>query len=152
MRLLLRKHLPKLGTIGEIVDVKPGYGRNFLIPGGYALPVTSDNLRRIELERLSLARMESERSAAFDIIAKEIQRNSVTIRARVQEDDESLYGSINERMISEAYGRLDIEFDYRVIVLEEPIKKLGTYNAEVRLHRNITAYAKVIVMPERDQE
>lgn len=153
MRLLLRRHVRDLGTIGEIVDVKAGYGRNYLIPEGIAVPVTVENLRQIELEKLSLVKLENERRAALDIIGAEIQRNSVTIKMRAQDTGE-LYGSVTERMISDAYAKLDIEFDHKGVELAEPIKELGTYNAVVHLDRDmeITANAKIIIMEEKDRK
>lgn len=153
MRLLLRKYIPSLGNIGDIVEVKAGHGRNYLIPEGYAVPVTVENLRRIEIEKLSLVKLEQERRAAIDIIASEIQRNSVTIKQRANENGE-LYGSVNERMISEAYAKLDIEFDYRCVVLTEAIRSIGTFNAEIHLDKDmgIVANAKVIVMEEKDKK
>lgn len=150
MRLLLRRHIPKLGNIGDVVEVKNGYGRNYLIPEGIAVPVTVENLRRIEIEKLSLAKLEAERRAALEVIATEIQRNSVTIKMRAQDEGE-LYGSVSERMVAESYAKLDIEFDHKCVVLSTPIKELGTYNAEVHLDREmgIVANAKIIVMEER---
>jgi large subunit ribosomal protein L9 len=153
MRLLLRRHIPKLGTIGDIVEVKAGHGRNYLIPEGIAVPVTVENLRQIEIEKLSLVKVEQERCAALDVIASEIQRNSITIKQRANDNGE-LYGSVNERMISESYAKLDIEFDYRCVVLVEAIKSIGTFNAEIHLdkERNILANAKIIVMEEKEKK
>lgn len=150
MRLLLRRNVAKLGKIGEIVDVKNGYGRNYLIPEGLAVPVTVDNLRRIELEKLSILKLEEERRAALEVLASEIQRNSVTIKMRATDAGE-LYGSVNERMISEAYAKLEIEFDHKCVVLNETIKEIGVYNAEIHLDRDmgIMANAKIHVMEER---
>lgn len=149
MRLLLRRHVKSLGNIGDIVDVKNGYGRNYLIPHGYAVPVTVDNLRQIEIEKLNLARMEQEKRAAYEILAREIQRNSVTIKMRATETGE-LYGSVSERMISDAYKKLNIDFDYKCVQLEETIKNVGDYNAAIVLDKDldIRCHAKIIVVEE----
>lgn len=149
MRLLLRRHVKKLGNIGDIVEVKAGYGRNYLIPEGYAVPVTVENLRTIEIEKLSLAKLETERRSALDIVAQEIQRNSVTIKAQADADG-NLYGSVSERMIAEAYNKLDIEFDYKCVILHDAIKSVGDYNAEILLDKDleISAQAKIIVAAE----
>lgn len=146
MRLLLRRYVKTLGNIGDIVEVKKGYGRNYLIPKGIAVPVTVENLRRIEIEKLTLAKLEEERRGAFEIIAREIQRNSVTIKVNAKENGE-LYGSVNERMIAEAYHKLDIDFHYKCVLLEEAIKSIGDYSAEIVLDREleIRAQAKIIV-------
>ena len=153
MRLLLRRRVPSLGNIGDIVDVKKGYGRNYLIPHGKAVPVTVENLRSIELEKLSLAKLEQERRAAVEIIATELQRNSVTIKMRAKDDGE-LYGSVTDRMISEAYARLDIEFDHRCVGIDEPIRTVGTHNAKVQLDRDldIVVNAKIIVVEEKEKK
>jgi large subunit ribosomal protein L9 len=150
MRLLLRRHIPTLGQIGDIVEVKNGHGRNYLIPEGIAVPVTVENLRQIEIEKLTLVKLEQDRRSALDVIGAEIQRNSVTIKQRANENAQ-LFGSVTERMIAEAYAKLDIEFDYRFVVLTEAIKTLGTFNAEVHLDKEmgIVANAKVIVMEEK---
>ena len=145
MKIVLKKQVEKLGSPGEIVEVKPGYGRNFLIPRGWALPATEANIRIVEeKKRREVVMNEKERSEA-KILAEKLAGKSLTIPVAVGED-EKLFGSVTSIDIAKALGEEGVEIDRRNILLEEPIKKLGVYDIQLRVHPEINATVKMWVV------
>lgn len=147
MKVILRADIEKLGKLGDVVEVKAGYGRNFLLPKGFAMLATTANMKVFELERKKLqAKMEAVRNSATDLAAK-IEKAEVVISMRVGDNDK-LYGSVTTSMIGAELAAQGIEIDRHRILLDSPIRTLGEYNIRVRLHADINAMLKVKVTPE----
>jgi len=147
MRLILRDDVDHLGRRGEVVKVKPGYGRNYLLPRKLAYEYSDSNLQRIEKERKLLeVQKVKERSEAQEL-AQRIGAISCTIVRKVGESD-TLYGSVTNADISEALLKEGFSIDKRKILLEEPIKTLGIYSVQLRIHPEVPAEVKVWVVKE----
>jgi len=144
MKVIIIKKFEKFRE-GDIVDVKDGYARNFLIPKGLVLEATKENLQRFENIKKQRLKLEELEKKKYIEIKGKIEKTSITISAEVKNNDE-LYGSINESLILEALKEEGIELEKDKIQLEEPIKKLGIYNIEVKLQPEITAKLRVWVV------
>jgi large subunit ribosomal protein L9 len=147
MQVILRERLDSLGSAGEVVDVKPGYARNYLIPQGLAYEATAANVRRIESEQ---ARQEQKHAATLNEArerAKAIEGISLTFRARAGQEGK-LFGSITSADIAEKLAEQGVTVDRRQIELDEPIKALGVTSVPVRLHPQVRPEVKVWVIAE----
>ncbi|HHE54172.1 MAG TPA: 50S ribosomal protein L9, partial [Caldithrix abyssi] len=132
---------------GDVVKVKDGYARNFLIPKGIAYLASKENKKRLENElKLKSWRVEKEKLAAEEL-AKKLANVSCTIPVQVGEEDK-LFGSVTSQNIAEALAAQGIEVDRRKIQLEEPIKSLGIYSVPIKLHSEVEATVKVWVVKE----
>lgn len=149
MKLILKKDMPNLGEAGEVVDVKDGYGRNYLIPHGFAYEASDANLKRIEeerareQERIRRERLEAHRRAA--------QLEGLLITFRERADGGKLFGSVTAADIVEKAnqeGGLDFELEKRTVLLEEPIKALGDVTVPIRLHAEVEVEIEVRVEEE----
>jgi len=145
MKLLLQRNIEKLGNIGDIVDVPPGYGRNYLLPQGLAVEVTADNLNRFDGMKRRLIAIEQETKEKFELLAKEIEGASCTVVTNASEEGH-LYGSVTARDIAAQFVAEDIQVEPKAIVLPEPIKELGIYMVNIRLHPEVECEAKVWVV------
>ena len=151
MKVILKKTVDNLGESGEIVDVKPGYARNYLIPQDLAYEASAANMRKIEEEK-----QQSEERAKKDFLeakrrAAQMEGTVLTFHARAGQDGK-LFGSVTSGDIAERIVEkgLDFELDRRRIVLEEPVKLLGVSKVPVRLHPEVTVEIEVRV--EREEE
>jgi large subunit ribosomal protein L9 len=147
MQVILRQRIDTLGDAGEIVDVKPGYGRNYLIPQGLAYEATDANKRRLEAERARSAAKEAETLQEAQKRAGSIEGVSLTFHARAGQEGK-LFGSITSADIAEKLAEQGITVDRRQIELEEPIKSLGVTSVPVRLHPQVRPELKVWVIAE----
>ena len=147
MEVILRETIDNLGRRGEIVDVKRGYARNFLLPQQMALPVTDANKRQVEREREAVELRESEERKGAEDHAKRLQSVECVIARRVGETS-TLYGSVTSADIAECYKQQQITVDKRRIQLNEPLKELGEFQIAIRLHRDVTAEIVVKVVNE----
>jgi large subunit ribosomal protein L9 len=147
MQVILRQRIETLGDAGEIVDVKPGYGRNYLIPQGLAYEATETNKRRLEAERARTAAKEAETLQEAQKRAGSIEGVSLTFHARAGQEGK-LFGSITSADIAEKLAEQGITVDRRQIELEEPIKALGVTSVPVRLHPQVRPELKVWVIAE----
>jgi large subunit ribosomal protein L9 len=145
MKLILRADVDKLGRLGEIVEVKPGFGRNYLIPQGFAMLASKANLRAFELERKKLQAAMDALKAQAQELADKLNAARVAIEVRVGENDK-LYGSVTSANIGDALEAMGIEMDRRKIVLEDPIRALGEYTLDVKLHPDVVAELSVAVI------
>ncbi len=147
MEVILREDVKGLGKAGALVRVKPGYGRNFLLPQGLAFEATAGNKKRIETEQRSrVAKHSAEKSEAADLAAK-LEAAHLKLKAKAGEGDK-LFGSITTGDLAEALGKAGFSIDKRKIELEHPIKQLGFHSVAVRLHPEVRAEFKVTVEPE----
>jgi large subunit ribosomal protein L9 len=147
MQVILRERMDNLGNAGEVVDVKPGYARNYLIPQGLAYEASEANLRRIERERSQATRRAEEQLVDARSRASAIEGVSVTFNARAGQEGR-LFGSITSADIAEKLAEQGVEIDRRQIELEEPIKALGMFSVPVRLHADVRPEIKVWVIKE----
>ncbi len=147
MEVILREDVAKLGRRGEVVKVAEGYGRNFLLPRGLAMPVTDANKAQIEKERkVHEARMAKEK-AEFESLAQRIGTLRFVAPRKVGEND-VLYGSVTSGDIAEFLKAKGIEIDKRKVQLDEPIKHLGEHDVKIKLHTEVVANLKVTVSKE----
>lgn len=148
MKVILIKDVKSFGKKGELVNAKTGYARNFLIPNGLAKEATKENLEIWEEEQKELKRIEEENIKNAKELKEKLEKISVTIKTKVGNNDK-LFGSITSQDISDALKKEhDIEIDKRKIELKESIKSLGTFDINIRIYPEITAYVKVIVDKE----
>lgn len=147
MKLILRADVENLGRLGDVVTVKPGFGRNFLLPQGLAMLASDANLKAFELERKKLqAKMDALRTEASDLSAK-IAATDLVIPVRVGENDK-LYGSVTTAIIGDALAQKGVDIDRRRILLDAAIRTLGTHEVRVRLHADVVATLNVKVVAE----
>lgn len=147
MKIILRADVENLGHLGDVVSVKPGYGRNYLIPQGLAMLATPANLRVFELERKKLqARMDALRAQANDT-ASRLAGLVLTIAMRVGENDK-LYGSVTSAIIGDALAAQGVDIDRRRILLDAPIRTLGEHGVRARLHADVVPEFIVKIVSE----
>jgi len=147
MKVILRKNFEQLGQIGEIIDVKNGYARNFLIPRQIAYPAHGGNLRALEEEKKQLANKEAKELEIANALATELEKVSVTIPMKVGEDDK-IFGSVTSKMIADALKDKGFDIDHRKIEIDEPIKSLGIYSVNVKLFHDVISVVKTWVVRE----
>ena len=147
VQVILRQVMDDLGDIGDVVDVKPGYARNFLIPQGIAYEATDANRRRFEEERRHILERSARDLDRARAAAERIEGQSVSFSVRAGEEGK-LFGSVTASDIAEALGEKGIEIDRHLIRLEEPIKQLGVYKVTIRLHSEVRPEVTVWVVAE----
>ena len=147
MKLILREDVENLGKGGELVEVRPGYGRNFLIPRGLAVLANARNVRELEHQRKVAEAKAAKLKQSAEAVAKRLAETPVTLVRKVGEQDK-LYGSVTAIDIAEALQAQGVQIDRRAIHLPEPIKALGDFEVEVRLHSEVVAKVKLSVTPE----
>ena len=150
MEVILRQHVEHLGHRGEIVKVAAGYARNYLLPRKLALLATEGNKRHVERERSKFDAIEAEEKKVAEALAARIAAVEVLIGRRVGET-QALYGSVTNADIADALNAKGFEIDKRKLTLADPIKKTGTYEVPVKLHREVVGTIKVHVVPEGQQ-
>lgn len=147
MQIVLRKDVESLGKAGSVVQVNPGYARNFLFPKKMAVRATASNLRQIaEESRLEEARVERQRSK-LEATAAKLLKVSLTASVKVGDDDR-VFGSVTSMMVAELLQKQGFKFDHHDIDLEEPLKALGQYDVAVKLGHGISGTITVWVVRE----
>jgi len=147
MKVILRQDYEPLGKVGDVVEVKDGYARNFLIPKKIVYPATPGSIKAVEEEKKRLqAKLQRERKSA-ELLATELEKVSVTIPVEVGEEDR-IHGTVTTQMIADALLEKGYEIDKRKIELDEQIKTIGIFTAKVKLHPEVTAQIKVWVVKE----
>ncbi|HEX8619931.1 MAG TPA: 50S ribosomal protein L9 [Thermoanaerobaculia bacterium] len=147
MKVILTEEIRGLGTRGEVVTVKDGYARNFLLPKNLAREATSGNLKQIEHERRKWSLLAQQEKDAAQKAADKVKGVNIRIEKRVGENGH-LFGSVTANEIADALAARGIEVDKRRIELGSPIKSAGMHDVEVRLHRDVTAQIQVEVVAE----
>lgn len=152
MKVILKQDVENLGSKGDIVDIAPGFGRNYLIPKKLALEVTSSNLKMIEIERQALKkRLEKERQS-FEGLIQKLNQVVLTFKRKSGEKD-MIFGSVSSSDIKDALHELGFEIDKKKILLEEPIKRLGNYSVPIKIFQEDRAEIKIEVLkPEEEIE
>ena len=147
MELLLKEDVDNLGVRGDLVKVKPGYGRNYLLPRGLAIQATPGNVKQIELQRKTLLKKEAaERDTALQ--QAELLKDVTLEFARKVGEHGILYGSVTSMDIADAFAAKGYEVDRRRVLLKDPIKEPGEFEVPVKLHREVTTNIKVVVKDE----
>jgi len=147
VKVILLKDIETLGSAGEVVEVKNGYGRNFLIPRNEALVASAANMAQFESRRKQQETLAERDRRAAEALAKKLETESITAQVKVGEEDR-LFGSVTAQNIAELLDEKGYEVDRRAIHLEDPIRELGVYNVEVRLHPEVAAAVKLWVVKE----
>ena len=145
MKVILKQDNDKLGNAGDVITVKSGYARNFLIPHQFAYEATPGNLKRFEEEKKKITSQISREIKTAEKLAEELEKVSCTIAVSVGEEDK-LFGSVTSQDIFNALEEKGIQVDKRKILLEDPIKALGIYTISIKLHSAVTANVKVWVV------
>ena len=146
MKVILTEEIRGLGTRGDIVTVKDGYARNFLLPKNLAREATTGNLKQIEHEKRKWSMLEQEEKTAAQKSADAVKGTKIVIEKRVGEHGH-LFGSVTANEIADALEAKGINVDKRRIELGSPIKNIGVHDVEVRLHREVSAHIQVVVVP-----
>jgi len=147
MEVLLHKDVEKLGKAGDIVEVAPGYARNYLFPRRIATVVTKENLMRLEFEKRRAEREAQRRREALMKLAEKLQSVSLTIPAQASESG-TLFGSVGEAQIAAALREEGYEIEQAAITLDQHIKETGVYAVDVELAPDITATIRVWVVAD----
>jgi large subunit ribosomal protein L9 len=149
MKVILREDVDNLGKGGELVEVRPGYGRNFLIPRGLAVLANAKNVRELDHQKKVAEAKAAKLKQSAEAVAKRLAETPVTLKRKVGEQDK-LYGSVTALDIVEALAGRGLQIDRRSIDLPEPIKTVGDHEVPVKLHREVVGKARVKVEAEAD--
>lgn len=148
MELILLEKVQNLGDLGETVTVKPGYGRNFLLPQGKAVPATAENVARFEAQRAELEKVAEERLGTAEKRAESLADLEITITANAS-DEGKLYGSIGPREISDALAAAGHEIEKSEVIMSEgPLRNTGEFDVHLQLHADVEVHIKVTVAAE----
>ena len=145
MRVILKAEVPHLGDAGDIVKVAGGYGRNFLLPRGLAIPASEGSIREVEHQQRVAAAIKRQQLENARALGAKLENSAVSIR-REAGDDDKLFGSVTNRDIADALAAEGIEVDRRTIQLDEPIRAIGLFTVGIRLHREVQASVRVYVI------
>jgi large subunit ribosomal protein L9 len=147
MKVILRQNFEPLGQIGDVVEVKDGYARNYLLPHKIAYTALKGNIRALEEEKQNVAKKSQQELNAADKLAAELEKVSITIPVQVGEEDK-IFGSVTTQMIVDALKEKGYDVDKRKVEIEETIKTLGIYSVNIKLHPSVSTTIKVWVVRE----
>jgi large subunit ribosomal protein L9 len=147
MKVILREDVDNLGRGGQLVEVKAGYGRNYLIPRGMAVLANPRNVRELEHQKGVAAAKAAKLKASAEAVARRLAETPITLRRKVGEQDK-LYGSVTVLDIAEALTARGLTIDRRSIDLAEPVKTVGDFEIPVKLHSQVAGKVKLKVEPE----
>lgn len=145
MKVILRKDLLNLGNMGEIVNVRDGYARNYLIPRDYAYYASESAIKRLEIEKQHRNKRLAQEKVTAESLAASLADVQISIAMKVGEEGK-LYGSVTTTMIAQELNNKGFDIDRRHIIIEDAIKTLGVFDAKVRLHPEVTTSIKVWVI------
>ncbi|MCX6592282.1 MAG: 50S ribosomal protein L9 [Acidobacteria bacterium] len=149
MEVILREEVDNLGSRGEVVKVKDGYARNFLLPRRLAVPANESNKKIVEQERQAWLKKEAKAAGEAAELGKLVDAVVLTIKAKAGENDH-LFGSVTAQDLVNHLTALGYTIERRKIVLDEPIRQLGEHKVAVKLHREVTAHITVNVVREEE--
>lgn len=150
MQLLLNQTIEHLGRTGDVVDVKPGYARNYLLPRGLAVMVTKGNMAQVERARAAALVEEEARVAELKDMASKLGEVSVTIEGKAN-DEGHLFGSVAASQIADCLREKGVPVDDKQVRLEHPIKEIGVYDVTVHLHADVESQIKVWVVQQKPE-
>ena len=145
VELILLNNVQDLGRIGETVKVADGYARNYLIPRGLATKASPGAMRQLEARKQHLQEIYEAEVDGARTLATTVEANSVSIPVQAGEDGK-LYGSVTTTQIVDAFAEMDVTLERKQVILAEPIRELGVYNIEIKLHDEVSVFAKVWVV------
>ena len=148
MQVILKEDVHNLGRAGELVKVKPGFGRNFLIPQGKAVVATAGNVKQIEHEKKLIAAKQAQLSKDAQAMSDRLASIEVQIERQVGEEDK-LFGSVTSRDIESALKDKGVTIDHKKVHMPEPIKTIGYHTVEIKLGTGVTGKIKVVVVPKQ---
>lgn len=151
MKVILAKDVEKLGNAGEMVRVKDGYARNYLIPKGLALVANEKSVKQLEFNKRMIEKKISSEVGVATLLASKLAACEIRIQKKVGEEGK-LFGSVTNREIEEALKAKGFEIDHRNIILDSSIKKSGVYEVEVKLFRDVRGVFKLWVVAEDSEE
>ena len=147
MKIILREDYKNLGAAGDVIQVKPGFARNYLIPKKIAYPASPNFMKMLEEEKKQKQQRSLKEKKVAEELAKKFENASVTISVSVGEEDK-MFGSVTSQDIAASLKEQGFEIDRRKIQLDEPIKELGIYSVPIKLHTDVVAQIKVWVVKE----
>lgn len=149
MKVILTTEIDSLGLEGDVVKVANGYARNYLIPKGFALEASMQNIKMMEMQKKKIDERRLKAEEAAKQVKDELKEKVITIAQKAGEEDK-LYGSVTSMDIADEMEKQDISIDRRKIILDKPIKSLGEYEVSIKLHPKVTGKIKVIVKAEEN--
>ncbi len=147
MKVILRRDFEQLGKVGDTIEVKNGFARNYLIPRQLAFAANKGNLRALQEEKKQLVKKDAKILTAAKQLAAELEKVSVTLTVKVGDEDK-MFGTVTSQMIADSIKEKGFEIDKRKIEIDEPIKALGIYNINIKLHPEVSASVKTWVVRE----
>lgn len=150
MRVILKQDVENLGRKGDIVNVAPGYGRNYLIPHKIALEVTPSNMKMIEIEQQALKKEVEKERASYQDLIEELNETTISFKRKTGEKD-VIFGSVSSADLKDSLHELGFEIDKKKILLSEPIKRLGNYTVPIKIFHEDRAEVKVEVVKEGEE-
>jgi large subunit ribosomal protein L9 len=148
MKIILQQEIPRLGSLGEVVDVADGYARNYLIPRGMAVLAHARNVGQLRHQQSVAEAKQDKFLAVATAAAKQLEGAAVTIKRQADEEGDKLFGSVTNRDIAKALLEEGIEVDKRAIDLPEPLKSIGAHTVKIQLFADVSAEVKVYVIKE----
>ncbi len=145
MKVVLLEDIPKLGKMGDLIQTKDGYARNYLLPKKIAVPANPQNLKTLEHQKTLLQQKQNRIKRDAEKLAQKIEKISCTISKPAGEEDK-LFGAVTSLDIEESLNEEGLKIDRKKILLEEPIKSLGIYKVPIKLHPEVTAHIKIWVV------
>lgn len=150
MKVILMQDVDNLGSEGDVVTVKDGYGRNYLIPRGLARVATEGAIRARQEEDRQAARKRARAKDEAQNVARELERTEVVVPVRVGEENR-IFGTVTTQQLADELAARGFQVDRRNIAFDEEIRLVGVYTATIRLHKEVSAQVKVRVVPETEQ-
>ena len=151
MRVILKQDVEKIGRKGDIVNVAPGHGRNYLIPRKLAVEVTASNLKMIEIERAALKKKVEKERQSFKSLIEKLNQTTLSF-ARKAGDKDVIFGSVSSGDVRDELAKLGFDIDKKKIVLDEPIKRLGHFTVPIKVYHEDRAEVKIVVLKEEGEE
>ncbi len=147
MKVILTKDLENLGKAGALVEVKPGYGRNYLLPRQLAVPATEKNIRQLEHEKAGILSRASKERTNLTAMAQKLSAVEVKFTRKVGEQNK-LFGSVTSKDVHEQLAAQGYEVERKQVHLPEPLREIGTFEVQVKLHPDVVAKVKVTISAE----
>lgn len=147
MKIILLDNVEKLGRKGDVLEVAAGFARNYLIPRKLAMEVTPSNLKMVEIQQKALKKKLEKERLTYQELIKKLNEVSLTFKRRSSEKD-VIFGSVSAADIHEELTRLGFEIDKKKIMLDEPIKRLGTFTVTIKVYHEDKAEIKIMVVKE----
>jgi large subunit ribosomal protein L9 len=147
MKIILLDNVEKVGRKGDIVEIAPGYARNYLIPRKLAMEVSPSNLKMVRMQQMALKKKDEQERLSYQELIKKLNEITLTFVRKSSEKD-VIFGSVSGADIHDELTKLGLEIDKKKIILDEPIKRLGTFTVPIKVFQEDRAEIKVVVVKE----